>query len=124
MFGGTFGFDRQKQRRTILCYYPTRMSLWTDPQIVNHRIDEPGAISFYTSQGNLLKRNYTKIERREISQKKNRKRKPEKIPYRQSSLDDIIPCCFVVLFVQSSLCRRIDSYCVVVQECNFAQRVR
>ena len=54
------------------------MSLWTDPQIVNHRIDEPGAISFYTSQGNLLKRNYTKIERREISQKKNRKRKPEK----------------------------------------------
>ena len=47
-----------------------RMSLWTDPQIVNHRIDEPGAISFYTSQGNLLKRNYTKIERREISQKR------------------------------------------------------
>ena len=46
------------------------MSLWTDPQIVNHRIDEPGAISFYTSQGNLLKRNYTKIERREISQKR------------------------------------------------------
>ena len=46
------------------------MSLWTDPQIVNHRIDVPGAISFYTSQGNLLKRNYTKIERREISQKR------------------------------------------------------
>ena len=55
-----------------------RMSLWTDPQIVNHRIDEPGAISFYTSQGNLLKRNYTMIERREISKKKNRKRKERK----------------------------------------------
>ena len=51
------------------------MSLWTDPQIVNHRIDEPGAISFYTSQWKKYK---PSKDLREISNKKNRKRKPEK----------------------------------------------
>ena len=44
-------------------------------------------------------------------------------PVVNSSLENIILNLLWVLFVQSSLGRRIDSHCVVAQESNFVERV-